>query len=921
VTFGEFRLDLETESVWRGTTEIRLRPKTFTLLRYLAEHPRRLLTKEELLDAVWPEVAVGEAVLAVCVGEIRRALADDPRTPRFIETVHRRGYRFIGADPTAAVPGVVVGIDSPAPDTPMIGREAEIVRLRQALEDAWQGRGRVVVIRGEAGIGKSRIVEEVAVEAAARGGRVLLGRCYETEQILPFGPWVNAVRQAGVLSEIGDLPSAWHVELSRLFPELGAAPPPDDHAQNVRLFEAVAHLVNHVAQRHPLLLVLEDVHWADEMSLRLAAFMARQIRARPVLMVVTAREEELPGPPVLSGLLEELARDDRAAQLTVGSLSRAETATLVRALGRACGDESALESLAEQLWTASKGNPFLVVETMRVVGDQPTPAVPLPERVRDVITARLARLSEGGQHLAAVASVIGREFDFAVLARAASLDEVRAAEGLEELARRRVLTGTGERFDFTHDRIREVAYGQLLPPRRRLLHAQVAAALEEVYRDALEPHYAALAAHHCEGEGWEQALTYFQRAGTRAVTCSANREAIAYLERGLQVLEHFPEGHAKIKHAYDLRMARASAQYSLGELQRIVEELGQTEALARALDDQTRVGRAAVLKLACLSVMGDQRAALEAGEVGRAIAEASFNRPREAIATVMLGFSHLGRGEFQQAIAHFRKSGDLLRDVPVHERFGQIGLPAVFWRTWLTLSLGELGAFPDAIACGEEAVRIADAADQPFAMAEAHGALGFACYLRGDLARGIAALERSVALCRDHQLILLSPVMIAALGHAYALSGRLAEAVSTAEEAVACGAALRVMWWQSRRLTQLGDTYLRAGLVDDARFAADRALALATAHGERVSEAYALRLRGAVAHRSHPTDVETAHRYVSQALTCAEELDMRPLVAHCHHDLGALYRHAGKRERAARHAATATTMYREMAIEEQGGHS
>ena len=925
MTFGEFRLDLDTESVWRGTDEIRLRPKTFALLRYLAEHPRRLLTKEELLDAVWPEVAVGEAVLAVCVGEIRRALADDARTPRLIETVHRRGYRFIGADPAPARQSIVVGLESPAPDTPLIGRDAELVRLRQALDDAWQGRGRIVVIRGEAGIGKSRIVEEVAGDVAARGGRVLVGRCYETEQVLPFGPWVNAIRNARVLDEINDLPKPWQVELSRLFPELGVAPPPDDHAQNVRLFEAIAHLAEHVAQRHPLLLVLEDLHWADEMSLRLAAFMARQIRTRAVLMMVTAREEELPGPPVLSGLLEELARDERAAHLALRSLSRAETDTLVRALARTSGDDSALERLTEQLWTVSKGNPFVVIETMRVVGDraahEPTAAVPLPERVRDVITARLARLSESGQHLAAVASVIGREFDFAVLARAAGLDEVRAAEGIEELARRRVLTGTGERFDFTHARIREVAYAQLLPPRRRLLHAQVAAALEDVYQDALEPHYAALAAHHCDGESWEKALTYFQRAGTSAVTCSANREAIAYVDRGLQMLDHLPEGPARTTHAYDLRMLRASAHYSLGELRRVVDQLGETEALARALDDRARVGRVAVLKLACLSVMGDQRAALEAGEIGRAIAEAGNHRPREAVATVMVGFAHLGRGDFPQAVALFRKSAELLRDQPAHERFGQIGLPAVFWRTWLVFSLGELGAFADAIACGEEAVEIADAADQPFAMAEAHGALGYVHSLKGDLPRGIGALERSVAICREHQLLLLSPVMIGALGHAYALAGRIAEAVPTGEDAVARSEALHVMWWQSRRLTQLGETYLRAGRVDDALTTADRALALAATHDERASEAYALRLRGRAARRRHPADVATTERYLSQALTLAEELGMRPLAAHCHRDLGALYRDTGNRERAAQHTTTATTMFREMEMQEQGGHA
>jgi predicted ATPase len=181
--------------------------------------------------------------------------------------------------------------------------------LREALDKAWQHRGRAVVISGAAGIGKSRIVAELAAEAARRAGRILLGRCYETEQILPFGPWVNAIRNGDVLNEIagaGGLPSAWQAELARLFPELGESPPPADYAHTLRIFEAMAQLVGRLTRPQPLLLVLEDLHWADEMSLRLLAFVARQIQTWSVLVVITAREEELPGSPLLGGLLHEL---------------------------------------------------------------------------------------------------------------------------------------------------------------------------------------------------------------------------------------------------------------------------------------------------------------------------------------------------------------------------------------------------------------------------------------------------------------------------------------------------------------------------------------------------------------------------------------------------------------------------------------
>ena len=894
--FGPFRLDGATESVWRDTQEIRLRPKTFAILRYLVEHPRRLVTKEELLDAVWSDVAVGEAALAVCVAEARRALGDDARTPRYIETVHRRGYRFIGSVPAVAVP-LGAGGEVSSPDTPLIGRETELVGLRAALDDAWSRRGRLVAVHGEAGIGKSRIVEELGAEAVARGGRVMLGRCYETEQILPFGPWVNAMRHGGALRELDDagaVADAWRAALARLFPELGAAPPPADYAQDLRLFEGMAYVVEHVARRQPLVLVLEDLHWADEMSIRLVGFLARHIRAWSVLMVVTVREEELPASPLLHGLLEELMRDDRAVRMTLSPLSRTETAALVRALAPTCGDEPALARLAERLWTVSEGNPFLVVETMRVAQDGAAPetasGVPLPERVRDIITARLARLSASAQLLAAVASVIGRDFDFAVLARAAGLDELRVAEGVEELVRRRVLRATAERLDFTHDRIREVAYGQLLPPRRRLLHAQVAAAMEAVYHDALEPHYAALAAHCCRGEIWDKGLVYLRHAGQGAVGCSANRDAIAYFDQALQVLEHLPDGRSKTEQAYDLRMSRGAAYYSLGELRRIVDQLDEAEALARTLEDQTRLGRVAVLRLGCLAAMGDQTAAIETGKRGLALAEAAGSRPRQAVATVMLGFAELGRGDLPQAITLLRKSGELLEGHPVHERFGQIGLPAVFWRTWLIFSLAELGEFHEAMPIAEESVRIAEAADQPFSVAEAQGALGHLACVKGEPLLGIPALERSVTLCREYKLAVLSPVMVGSLGHAYALAGRLSDAVPTLEEAVALGVSMGAMWWQARRLAELGEAYLLAGRVDDAMVMAEDALAVADAHGERANRAYVLRLLGEVASRRTPPDFEAADRQLSQALAVAEDLGLRPLAAHCRRGLGTLDR-------------------------------
>src|SRR5262249_20623859 len=288
--------------------------------------------------------------------------------------------------------------------------------------------------------------------------RILLGRSYQTEQVLAFGPWVDAFRSGHVVGEVelfGGLAPLWRAALARLLPQLDAdgaeaSTNPPDH---LLVSEAARELVRGLAAKEPVVAMLEDVHWADEMSLRLMAFLARRIRSSRILVVLTMRDEEMASTPVLRQVVDELARESHFIHLALSPLSRASTTALVRSLLRVSTTDVDAELDAE-IWRASAGNPFLVVETIRAIqeGTAPrTPAtLPLPERVRRVVAGRLERLSDRGQHLASVAAIVGREFDFALLQRAAGLDERHAAEGVEELVRRPVLHGLGEQLDFTH---------------------------------------------------------------------------------------------------------------------------------------------------------------------------------------------------------------------------------------------------------------------------------------------------------------------------------------------------------------------------------------------------------------------------------------------------------------------------------------
>ena len=245
--------------------------------------------------------------------------------------------------------------------------------MRELLDEAIQGNGHVATVVGEAGIGKTRLVSTLATDALSRGCRVLLGRCHESDSILPFGPWVDACRGAEISADeeiLGALHPTRRAELTRLLPEASMAglPPASDGA--LPLFESVAELIEQVAARQPLVLVLEDLHWADEMSLRLLAFVSRRIPAWTALLIVTAREEELAGGSMIRRTVEDLSRASHGTPVVLSPLSRPDTALLVRALTRVGSDGSTVAHVEERVWAMSEGNPFVAVEAMRALDQE-----------------------------------------------------------------------------------------------------------------------------------------------------------------------------------------------------------------------------------------------------------------------------------------------------------------------------------------------------------------------------------------------------------------------------------------------------------------------------------------------------------------------------------------------------------------------
>ena len=871
----------------------------------------------------------------LCVDGLQRELGTEPEmeTKALYHELLRRPVELPAiADASAErraqpLPNERASLELPAVATPLFGREADVARLRQRLDEAIRGHGHVATVVGEAGIGKTRLVSTLAADAVSEGCLVLIGRCHEDDAILPFAPWVEACRavRLGADDEIvARLHPARRAELARLLPETGipGLPPPSDSP--LPLFESVAELLEHVAARQPLVLVLEDMHWADEMSLRLLAFVCRRLTAWPALLVVTAREEDLTGAALAQRTVGELSRTPGATPVKLAPLARADIALIVRALARVGRDETTLAQWEEGIWTMSEGNPLVAVEAMLdMAGQQATDGpserpseLSLPERVRELIARRLDRLGALSQSLAAVAAVIGRRFDFELLRSASGTDESAAAEAVEEMVRNHVLRTAGNQLEFTHDRVRDVAYGRLLPQRRRLLHAAVARALEAVSETPLGEgsgqQIEQLAYHATRGELREQAVRYLRQVGDRAAARSALQNARTALEQALDVLATLPESRATLEQAFEIRLALRPVLVQLGESRHVLDLLREAEALAERLNDDGRRGQVCAFLTNIHSRLDEPEAALLTGTRALEIAERLGDARLRILATTYLEQAHYGRGEYARVIDLATSNLAALRPEWVHDFFGGSQPPSVNDRFRLVVSLAHLGRFAEAAEHESETIRLAEATHHRYTVAVAYYAAGTLHLIKGDWAKARGLIDRQIAVLRAGNAagelstaLALSARALAYLGDTREALERCREAEQLAESQSARGTA--GAGWISY---SLGRAQLVLDRVDEARRLAHRAVASASARTDFLPDS--LHLVADVASHPEGFDPQSARTGYADALALAEARGMRPLVAHCHLGLARLHRTTGNSVGAREHVATAMAMYRDL---------
>jgi DNA-binding CsgD family transcriptional regulator/tetratricopeptide (TPR) repeat protein len=444
-------------------------------------------------------------------------------------------------------------VDMPTVSPVIVGRAPYLDALDEHLAAAQAGRGQTVLVAGEAGVGKSRLVAEVRARSAARGMGVLVGRCFEPDRVLPYAPLLELLRahlaeQPGMEStpDVAAIaPELVHLlpHAARFRPELSPAVSPDPAQEQRRLVHAWVRFVAGLATARPLLVVVEDAHWADDASLDALLALARRLPTLPILLVLTYRTDELT--PSLRHLLAQLDRERLASELALPRLTSTEVDAMLRAIF--AQPQPIRADFLQAIYELTDGNPFYIEEVIRALvaaGDifraggrwerRALAQLRIPRSVQDAVLRHSLHLSPEADRVLRLAAVAGRFFDFAVLAALTGQDEDALLEAVRELiGAQLVVEESAERFAFRHALTRQAIYAGLLTRERRSLHLAIAETIAHLHAANPDPFLADLAYHFAEGEAWEEALAWGERAGNQALALFAPRAAVEHFNRAI----------------------------------------------------------------------------------------------------------------------------------------------------------------------------------------------------------------------------------------------------------------------------------------------------------------------------------------------------------------------------------------------------
>jgi tetratricopeptide (TPR) repeat protein len=835
----------------------------------------------------------------------------DPRSPinwQFSVEGAETAIKTLQAEPKFS-PADISFVRALTTGSVFVGRDSERAMLMRSLEEARGGQGKLVLIDGAAGVGKTRIAAEIAVGASQEGVRTFAGGCYDRDDPVPFIPFVEiletALAQTPNLARLREALGDDAAEMARLVPQLRRSfpdvPPPAElpPEQSRRLlFSAFSGLVKRISGNSPILFLIDDLHWADEGTLLLLSYLAQIITELPVMIVGTFRTFEPDPGGHLSRTLDELNRRHLVERLSLRGLSESAVAEMLRALS---GQEPP-QAIVRLFHSDTEGNPFFVEELFKHLVEQgklldssgnfrhnlEIDDIDVPQSLRLVIGRRLARFGDATVKALGTAAVIGRSFTFDLLTSATDVDADSLLDCIEESERAGLITATIEypeaRFRFSHELIRQAVVSGLSAPRRQRLHLDVAKAIEHLSGETVEDHAEDLA-HHLWNAGSfadrARTLRYLRMAGEKAAQRSANLVAINHFKNALKLVSSIPESPERLEQELMLNTALGTALVATKGFSslEVGTVFGRARELCQQVNETPQLFRAFWGLWINYASRSEHEVGFEMGEQCLRLAQASGDSGLLVEAHHALGTSCCVAGEFARGLELLEQAIAIYNPVD-HEAlkfvYGQdAGVACLIHAGWALWLLG----YPDqALKRNEEGIALARRLNHPttLAMAAAYGAWTYQ-FCRNAQAAGELA-EEAVSVSTKHDLEYYRGMGVVFDGWALTQRGRIAEGIARLQMGLEVFRATEGGLMLSTFSALLAEVYGVTGQASEGL----RVLDAISRAPDRYWDAEIDRLRGELILKQHQggdaEDLEaTAEEFFRRALAKAQEQSAKSL--------------------------------------------
>jgi DNA-binding SARP family transcriptional activator/tetratricopeptide (TPR) repeat protein len=805
-----------------------------------------------------------------CASVLERdlGLSPDPATQQVFQRLMARADPGSAGRPAAGPAVSRSGVAAAA----LVGRSGELGVLQDLWQTAAAGGPGLALVRGGAGVGKTRLVTEIADMARRQGAVVASSQCFGTTGRLALAPVADWLRSPAVQSAVATLDGAWRAEVGRLVPPSGDRAPPGlgaramaDAWQRHRFFEGLARAL--LAVSRPTLLVLDNMQWCDQETLEFVTFCLRLAPGAQLLIAATLRNDGPGEDPVLAGWTDRARATGLLTEVSLSPFDAADTARLAEAI--AGQPLSAADTGLLQATTG--GFPLYVIEAVRGglgPGRAPLPAGDLTAVLRN----RLEQSSTAAREVAGLAAAVGTDFTLDLLTEASDLDAGAVVEAVDELWRRRIMHELGDGYDFTHDLLRETAYSQVSPPRRWLLHRRVAQALEFLHADSADRVSAQLAGQYARGGRPDRALAWYRRAADVAAGMFAHAEAIRLHKEALSIIRDLPAGRDRDQQELAVRDALAAPLnarygYSSPELQQTLE---RSVSLAQSLGrrDSTLVGLIAL----CTSRFVQGRTADSYQIAGQAMGLVDPDSEASGPAHWVVGGTALSLGRPAEAARHLELAARLAG--------GAISLsvgtrPDVHAAAWAAHAHWLLGSDERARASAVGAIALARSIDHPYSLAVALAYSAVTCQMRRDRAGVRDGVGELRALCDRYDFAYYREWGLILDGWSRGGERGIDLARQGIDNLRSHGSFARMPYW----LSLLAELLARAGRPDAARATLDAALADGRAHDDLWWLPEVMRLRAS--YDQGPAAISRLRR----AARMAAEHGSVALLRRCEHDL------------------------------------